>query len=49
MQQGWTSCGVGLGTKFAKKNGVMLGVQESTLAPGDYARLTQSRVVSPCS
>ncbi len=49
-QQGWTSCGVGLGTMSAKKNGVMLGLQESTLASGDYPRLTQfARVISPCS
>ena len=48
-QQGWTSCSVGLGTASAKKNGVMLSVQESTLAPGDYPRLTQSRLFSPCS
>ena len=49
-QQGWTSCGVGLGSMSSKKNGVMLGVQESTLAPGDYPRLTQfARVISPCS
>lgn len=49
-QQGWTSCGVGLGAMTAKKNGVMLGVQESSLAPGDYPRLTQfARVISPCT
>jgi hypothetical protein len=34
----------------AKKNGVMLTVSESSLAPGDYPRLTQfARVISPCS
>lgn len=48
-QQGWTSCAIGLGTMQVKKNGVLLGVQESTLAPGDYPRLTQSeRLISPC-
>lgn len=50
MQQGWTSCGAGLATMSAKKNGVMLGVSESSLAPGDYPRLTQfARVISPCA
>ncbi len=49
-QQGWTSCGAGLGMMSARKNGVMLGVLESSLAPGDYPRLTQfARVISPCS
>jgi hypothetical protein len=50
MQQGWITCGVGLSGMSAKKNGVMLLVTESSLAPGDYPRLTQSsRLVSPCS
>jgi hypothetical protein len=49
-QQGWTICGSGLATMSAKKNGVMLTVSESSLAPGDYPRLTQfARVISPCS
>lgn len=49
-QQGWTTCSVGLGTMSAKKNGMMLGVQESSLAPGDYSRLTQfAWVISPCT
>jgi len=48
-QQGWTSCGIGLGSMWEKKNGVMLGVTASTLAAGDYPRITQSaRLVSPC-
>jgi hypothetical protein len=49
-QQGWLSCAIGLGTAQFKKNGVMLGVQESTLAPGEYPGLIQlARVVSPCA
>ena len=49
-QQGWTGCAIGLGTMQVKKNGVMLGVQESTLAPGEYPGLTQfARLISPCS
>lgn len=48
-QQGWTSCAIGLGTMQVKKNGVMLGVQESTLAPGEYPGLTQfARLIWPC-
>ena len=49
-QQGWIGCAIGLGTMQVKKNGVMLGVQESTLAPGEYPGLTQfAHVISPCS
>lgn len=49
-QQGWTSCAIGLGSMWVKRNGVMLGVTESTLAPGDYPRLTQpARLISPCT
>jgi hypothetical protein len=49
-QQGWVTCGVGVGAMSAQKNGVMLLVTESSLAPGDYPRLTQSaRSISPCS
>jgi len=49
-QQGWTGCAIGLGTMQVKKNGVMLGVQESTLAPGEYPGLTQfARLISPCT
>lgn len=49
-QQGWTVCGAGLAATSAKKNGVMLGVQESTLAPGEYPRITQfAQVISPCT
>jgi hypothetical protein len=41
---------MGLGSMSAKKNGVMLAVAESTLAPGEYPRITQfSRMLSPCS
>jgi len=49
MQQGWTSCGAGLASAQWRKNDVTLAVAESSLAPGDYPRLTQfSRVVSTC-
>ena len=49
-QQGWTLCAFGLGTMQVKKNGVMLGVQESTLAPGEYPGLTQfARLTNPCT
>ncbi len=49
-QQGWTGCGTGLATAQWRKNDVMLVVVESSLAPGDYPRLTQfARVVSPCA
>jgi hypothetical protein len=49
-QQGWTSCGSGLAAAQWRKNNVTLGVVESSLAPGDYPRLTQyARVTSPCS
>jgi hypothetical protein len=49
-QQGWTSCGSGLATAQWRKNDVMLAIAESSLAPGDYPRLTQlARVVPPCS
>jgi hypothetical protein len=49
-QQGWTSCGTGLATAQWRKNDVMLAIAESSLAPGDYPRITQfARVVAPCS
>ena len=49
-QQGWTSCGAGLAAAQWRKNDVMLSVSESSLAPGDYPRLTQfARVIAPCS
>lgn len=49
-QQGWTSCGVGLAAAEWRKNDVMLAVVESSLAPGDYPRITQfARVIGPCS
>ena len=49
-QQGWTSCGAGLATEHWRKNNLMLGVSESSLAAGDYPRLTQgARVTSPCA
>lgn len=40
-QQGWISCGAGLATEHWRKNDLMLGVSESSLAAGDYPRLTQ--------
>jgi hypothetical protein len=49
-QQGWTSCGAGLATEQWRKNDLMLAVAESSLAAGDYPRLTQfARVISPCA
>jgi hypothetical protein len=49
-QQGWTSCGAGLATAQWRKNAVMLAVAESSLAPGDYPRLTQfARAIAPCA
>jgi hypothetical protein len=49
-QQGWTLCGAGLAGAQWRKNDVMLSVSESSLAPGDYPRLTQfARVIAPCS
>jgi hypothetical protein len=49
-QQGWTSCGAVTATEHWRKSDVMLAVIESSLAPGDYPRLTQAaRVTSPCS
>jgi hypothetical protein len=49
-QQGWTSCAAGLAGAQWRKNDVMLSVSESSLAPGDYPRLTQfARVIAPCS
>ena len=48
-QQGWTSCGVDLAAAQWRKSDVMLSVTESSLAPGDYPRLTQfARVIAPC-
>ena len=47
-RQGWTSCGSGLASAQWRKTDVMLTVSESSLAPGDYPRLSQSRVLSPC-
>jgi hypothetical protein len=47
-QQGWASCGSGLASAQWRKNDVMLTVSESSLAPGDYPRLAQSRVTPPC-
>lgn len=49
-QQGWRSCGSGLATAQWRKNDVLLAVTESSLAPGDYPRLSEyARVTSPCS
>lgn len=49
-QQGWALCASGLASASWRKSGVMLGISESSLAPGDYPRITQFiRVISPCS
>ena len=49
-QRGWTSCGFGAAAALWRKNDVWLAVSESSLAPGDYPRLTQfAHVTSPCS
>ncbi len=49
-QQGWISCGSGLAAAQWRKNDVMLAVAESSLAPGDYPRISQfARVSSPCA
>jgi hypothetical protein len=48
-QQTWTSCASGLATAQWRKDGVMLGVVESSLAPGEYMRVIQfARLISPC-
>ena len=48
-QQGWASCGSGLATAQWRKANVMVGVVESSLAPGQYMRLTQfARILPPC-
>jgi len=48
-QQGWTLCASGLATAQWRKDGVMLGVVESSLAPGEYMRVHQfARLISPC-
>lgn len=48
-QQGWTSCASGLASAQWRKGSVMLGVSESSLAPGDHPRLTQfARLMPPC-
>jgi hypothetical protein len=48
-QQGWVLCASGLASAQWRKNALMLTIAESSLAPGDYPRVTQfSRVVSPC-
>jgi hypothetical protein len=41
MEQGWTSCGAGLASAQWRKNSVVLGIAESSLAPGDYPKITQ--------
>jgi hypothetical protein len=47
--QGWTQCANGLATAQWRRDNVMLSVVESSLAPGEYIRITQpARVVSPC-
>jgi hypothetical protein len=48
-QQGWTSCALGLASAQWRKGSVMLGLAESSLAPGDHPRLTQfANVMPPC-
>lgn len=48
-QQGWSSCGAGLGTERWRKNDVVLSVSESSLAPGGYPRIAQvGRAGSSC-
>jgi hypothetical protein len=47
--QGWTQCASGLSTAQWRKDGVMISVVESSLAPGEYMRIDQrARLVSPC-
>ena len=47
--QGWSSCGAGAANEYWRKADVMLGVSESSLAPGDYPRITQKqRIAAPC-
>ncbi len=48
-QQGWTSCVAGLASAQWRNRSVMLGLSESSLAPGDHPRLTQfAHVMPPC-
>jgi hypothetical protein len=50
VQQGWALCASGLATAQWRKDNVMLGVVESSLAPGEYMRIHQfARVISPCT
>lgn len=47
--QGWTPCATGLANAQWRKDNVMVGVVESSLAPGEYMRLAQlARIVPPC-
>jgi len=41
VRQGWTSCGSGLAAAQWRKGNAALVLSESSLAPGDYPRLTQ--------
>src|SRR6267142_3320844 len=41
VRQGWTSCGSGLAGAQWRKGNAALVLSESSLAPGDYPRLTQ--------
>jgi hypothetical protein len=43
-RQGWTLCGSGLAVAQWRKGNTALLVSESSLAPGDYPRLTQPAV-----
>jgi len=41
--QGWTTCGPALASETWRKAGLALTISESSLAPGDYPRLSQRR------
>ncbi len=41
VEQGWISCGVGLGTASLAKGTTRLQVVESSLSPGDYPKFVQ--------
>ncbi len=41
-QQGWTRCGPAVGTELFFKGAMRIVVIESSLAPGDYPRLSQA-------
>jgi hypothetical protein len=41
--QRWTTCGPALASETWLKDGLSLRISESSLAPGDYPRLSQRR------